>query len=189
MESTVNIVMNGGEEPLVSGLEEVLGPTELSRLTGKAGRSSLTALQQKMEECYGSDGARGVAICAGRSAFKHLVERNGGVIGFEETDYRFSPIKVKIRKGLSLLAKWIENTYGLKATVQNGVGDYYRFEVSEGQRSDLAKELPLCDFTSGLLQEFMAWTSGGKFYVVRETDCRRTGSACCNFQVGKTPVE
>jgi hypothetical protein len=181
--------MNGGEDHLVSGLEEVLGPSELSRLAGGVEKSSLTALQQKMEECYGSDGARGVAICTGRAAFKHLVERNGGAIGFEDVDYRFSPIKVKIRKGLGLLAKWIETTYGLKVSVQNGTGDFYRFEVSGDQQSNPAKELPLCDFTSGLLQEFMAWTSGGKFYVVRETDCRRAGSACCNFQVGKSPVE
>lgn len=175
-----------GLSHLWQGLEDVLGPAETKRLKATdTAQDQLTALRSRMDSLYGRTGAHGLAICSGRAAFKYLLEKNGQEMGFEDVAYRFLPIRSKLRRGLELLARWIEKTYGLKVTVINGDKDFH-FKVAETQEN---RHPVMCDFTIGLLQGFLAWTSGGKFYIVRETQCCALGEDCCNFQVGKTPVE
>jgi predicted hydrocarbon binding protein len=168
------------------GLEDVLGPAEVKRLqTTGAGQVQLSVLRSRMDSLYGRTGAHGLAICSGRAAFKYLLETQGQEMGFEEASYRFLPIRVKVRRGLELLANWIGKTYGMQVTVVSGDKEIH-FKV-EGSKE--GESPALCDFTVGLLQGFLAWVSGGKFYMVKETECRTLGAGCCDFQVGKNPLE
>jgi hypothetical protein len=168
------------------GLEDVLGPAEVKRLqTTDAAQEQLSVLRSRMDSLYGRTGAHGLAICSGRAAFKHLLETHGQEMGFDETTYRFLPIRLKVRRGLELLARWISKTYGLQVTVVSSDKDFH-LKVEGSQEG---KSPALCDFTVGLLQGFLTWTSGGKFYMVRETECRAMGAGCCDFQVGKNPLE
>jgi predicted hydrocarbon binding protein len=185
------VTMNPGlntNNYLIRGLEEVLGPVELANLHSGSNNSGnpVSSIRKKMDELYGPTGARGLAICSGRAAFKHLLAESGREIGFEATEYRFLPIRSKIRRGLEMLAKWIEKTYTLQATLYSE-NKVFRFEVKGV--AGTSNVLTLCDFTSGLLQEFLAWTSGGKFYAVHEAECRGTGAEQCSFLVGKYPLE
>jgi predicted hydrocarbon binding protein len=47
----------------------------------------------------------------------------------------------------------------------------------------------MCDFTIGLLQEFMAWAGGSKYFRIQEIACRGNGDACCSFKIDKNPIE
>lgn len=186
---SMNMVLKGKMDlPLFWGLEETIGPAdtaELQKLAG--GKSEMTAdVRKKLDEMYGKVGASGVAICSGRAAFKYLLENDGKEIGFESPDFRFLPIRVKVRRGLELMAGWFEKNYGVKASVRSGEREFRVdvFDSAEGESNT-----NLCDFTAGLLQGFLAWISGGKFYVVRETECRASGAEKCSFSVGKKPLE
>jgi len=39
-----------------------------------------------------------------------------------------------------------------------------------------------------MLQEGLYWLSGGKDYLIKETDCIATGAERCTFQILKQPV-
>ena len=175
-----------GVNHLLLGLADVLGPTEVDRLKSSGlTKERLGELRSRMDSLYGKTGASGLAICSGRAAFKYLLENQGKEIGFEDTAYRFLPTRLKIRKGLEILARWMEKTYSLQANVVSDDRDFH-FRLGESPQDH---ELALCDFTAGLLQGFLAWTSGGKFYLVREIECRKLGANYCNFEVGKNPLE
>ena len=175
-----------GVTHLLLGLTDVLGPSEVDRLKSSGlTKERLGELRSRMDSLYGKTGASGLAICSGRAAFKYLLDKQGIEIGFEDTAYRFLPVRLKIRKGLEILAQWMEKTYALQANV---VSDNRGFHFRLGE-SPQDQVLALCDFTVGLLQGFLAWTSGGKFYLVREIECCAVGANYCDFQVGKNPLE
>ena len=175
-----------GVTHLLLGLADVLGPSEVDRLKSSGlTKERLGELRSRMDSLYGKTGASGLAICSGRAAFKYLLEKQGKEIGFEDTAYRFLPVRLKIRKGLEILAQWMEKTYGLQTTVLSVDKDFH-FRLGESPQDHVPA---LCDFTAGLLQGFLAWTSGGKFYIVREIECRALGAEFCDFQVGKNPLE
>ena len=176
------------DSPLFLGLEETIGTADTAELKKLAqGKPEITAdVLNQMDEMYGKAGTSGVAICSGRAAFKYLLEKDGREIGFESLDFRFLPIRVKVRRGLELMAGWFEKNYGVKASVRSGEGEFH-VDVSDAEEGK--SSATLCDFTTGLLQGFLAWMSGGKFYVVRETECRASGADKCSFSVGKNPLE
>ncbi len=186
---SMNMVLKGKlDSPLFLGLEETIGAADAAELQKLAqGEPEVNAdVLKQMHEMYGKAGTSGVAICSGRAAFKYLLEKDGREIGFENPDFRFLPIRVKVRRGLELMASWFEKNYGVKASVHSGEGEF-RVDVNDaaGGKSGTT----LCDFTTGLLQGFLAWISGGKFYVVCETECRANGAEKCSFSVGKNPLE
>jgi predicted hydrocarbon binding protein len=183
----MNMALEKGMDlSLFLGLEETIGSAELSKLRPADPSDPIAAIRKKMDERYGKTGASGVAICSGRAAFKHLLEKDGIAIGFEDADFKFLPARLKVRKGLELLASWLEDVYALKISVRNSERELH-VDVKDPQHPK--SEPALCDFTSGLLQGFLAWTSGGKFFVVRETECRAAGAEQCSFSVGKFPLE
>jgi len=186
---TMSMVMHGNiDSPLFLGLQETIGPADAAKLLDllNSGTDLNGDVRRKMDEMYGKAGASGVAICSGRAAFKYLLEKDGKAIGFDDPDFRFLPIRIKMRKGLELLARWFELNYGVKTSL-NSEEKEFRIEVKDSVGS--SSNTNLCDFTSGLLQGFLAWISGGKFYVVRETECRASGAEKCSFSVGKNPLE
>lgn len=186
---TMSMVMKGNiDSPLFLGLQETIGPADVAKLRDllTGGTDLNSDVRRKMDEMYGEAGACGVAICSGRAAFKYLLEKDGKAIGFENPDFRFLPIRVKVRKGLELMARWFEINYGVKTSLHSAEGE---FQIDVKDSSGGSSSTTLCDFTSGLLQGLLAWISGGKFYVVRETECRASGAEKCSFSVGKNPLE
>lgn len=60
----------------------------------------------------------------------------------------------------------------------------YRCPVCVGQQGS---ELPICGFTSGLIQESIAWATGEN-YSIEETHCRAKGDDYCRFSISRFPV-
>jgi hypothetical protein len=175
-----------GFSHLWQGLEDVLGPAEVRRLkTPDGSKQDIAVLRSRMDSLYGKTGARGLAICSGRAAFRYLLDGQGQEMGFEEAAFRFLPTRLKVRRGLEFLASWIASAYGSRASVVSGEKDFH-FKI-EGSLEN--ENHAICDFTAGLLQGFLAWVSGGRFYVVKETECMTLGAECCDYQVAKNPLE
>lgn len=179
-----------GEDIFSLGLQEILGAEAYKRLMVLCGseRPSVAPVSRNMQELYGPGGARGLLICSGRAAFKYLLKQEGNTLGFDTPQFRLLPARSKLKRGLHQIAAWMEHSTGDTVTIQNEE-KHWLYEVAEGASRNLDSKLGNCDFTVGLLQEFLSWAGGGKFYRVKETACRHNGAACCTFIVDKFPLE
>jgi predicted hydrocarbon binding protein len=176
------------------GLKETVGPTEVSKLfealpnlekEPEFSAEQVRSIRAKMDSLYGMTGARGVALCSGRAAFKHLLSEQSQQLGFDNEDFRFLPGGLKLKKGLVLLANWMEKAY--RESIQlEALESHWVFQISNCLECGFGG---MCDFTAGLLQEFMSWAGGGKFYRVSEISCQNRGQDCCRFQIDKKPIE
>ena len=177
------------------GLEEVIGPEELSKVsfsTVKKSRASedffqsVLPLQKNLQEVYGKEGFRGLAVCSGRAAFKHLLLEQGKELGFEDEFFLFLPARIKLERGLNSLSGWLKQELGISLTIAK------QKKTWECRMNNESGEKPIegvCDFLAGLLQEFMAWAGGGRFYQVRETECRSRGADSCIFLIDRFPLD
>jgi len=181
------------------GLEETLGPADVDLLVKdlNLASSSLTIIAnglippvaQRMTECYGITGARGLILCSGRAAFKHLLKQESDSLGFNTTQFRFLPTRSKLKMGLEQLAAWMQRASGETIQIRSNENHWF-FEIKgrdDGKKQSMSESL--CDFTAGLLQEFLAWAGSGKFYSVREQSCRADGAECCSFAIDKYPLD
>jgi predicted hydrocarbon binding protein len=142
-----------------------------------------------MEEMFGPTGTRGLMVCSGRAAFKYFLKGEGKTLGFDTAQFRLLPTRTKLKKGLQQIALWMQNSSGDVITLKNEDKQWI-YEVSSGSEIEGKKiSATNCDFTAGLLQEFLSWAGGGKFYRVKETTCRAAGDSCCSFVIDKFPLE
>jgi len=176
------------------GLQEILGPEETKEYFDAAsvsGKQETAApAWKKMEAHYGAKSVRGIAVCAGRSAFKYLLTQEGKEIGFDSDDFRFLPLRLKLKKGLMLLSAWFTQTFDTRIELEPAQKNWL-LKVSEpAERAEkrFADENN-CSFFIGLVQGFMTWVGGGKYYRVVETQCRHQNAPYCCFQIDKTPLE
>ena len=183
----------------MTGLEETIGPNELRELIEGTGIENenqeeslpdqVIMVRQKMDEVYGKSGASGLAICSGRAAFQHVLNQQSRQIGFEEDAFRFLPGRNKLKKGLRLLANWLEKENHETIQMENSDGHWLLSVSDDRESSECENARTMCDFTAGLLQEFMTWAGGGKYFRVTETDCRKNGANSCSIQIDKKPIE
>ena len=193
------IAPSGAANYFTLGLVEIIGPDEFEKIARyfsnlKLFQNNITVaqvlpLRQKLDEIYGVTGARGIVMCSGRAAFKHLLKQQSKQLGFENESFRFLPGRLKLKRGLSLLADWMEKNYQEKIVVENQEKNWLFKVVDCCECVDSKSIDSMCDFTAGCLQEFMSWASGGKFYRIKEISCQGMGDESCVFAIDKAPVE
>lgn len=185
-----------GEDIFILSLQEILGAETFRKImkqcSGEANQAESGLVQpvaRTMSEIYGLSGARGLMVCSGRTAFKYLLRQEDKTLGFTTPQFRLLPTRTKLKRGLQQIAAWMQNLSGESIEIKNEEKQWL-FEVSGSNAMNPTKRSGNdCDFTAGLLQEFLAWAGGGKFYRVKEQTCRSTGAACCSFAIDKFPLE
>ncbi len=182
---------NWGEDIFSLSLQEILGAEAFKKLLQRCAEKNPAAepVAETMQEMYGPTGARGLLVCSGRTAFKYLLNREGAALGFDNPQFRLLPTRSKLKRGLHQIAAWMQHSTGDKIEIKNEE-KHWVFEVSDQESGQPQRKIvENCDFTVGLLQEFLAWAGGGKFYRVKESTCRTAGASCCSFIVDKFPLE
>ena len=179
----------------LEGAQELLGDEHLSRFRnlpvngGRFAFQDVRALLQNLEEAYGAPGGRGLALRLGRAVFRHGLKELGGQVGFRDMEYRILPSPRRVEQGLKALAQVIGETFDSPVAVTDVDAHWqWRMEhcpVCQGCRT----EDPGCYLLVGLIQEFTAWAAGGRFYRVRETQCRAAGDPACVFCIEKKPLD
>ncbi len=194
------IVLEGVEEIIGrSGVQAVLNGDEMARFyqpesaVAVQGNGSpapeVSAIQSSLEEIYGQRGGRGISLRAGRAAFKYLLRSYGAALGLTGLNYRLLPAPVRLKTGLEALVRLFSDLEGGPVAVEQAQTAWlWRSEACPFCRQRTTSE-PACPFTVGLLQEFLAWNSGGKVYHVEETECRASGKAACLFRIDMQPLE
>ncbi|MEA4909304.1 MAG: hypothetical protein VB089_16900 [Anaerolineaceae bacterium] len=189
----------------LDGVQEVIGGGDLHAILEKAGiwaaagavtrdeedkplsYEQFTALQQALEESYGSRAGHGIALRAGRSAYRYLLRQFTGQLGVTGLEYRLLPTPNRLHIGLQSLARTISNNWAGRVSVQEtDLSWVWTLEDSPWSRQPAGDE-PVCHFVAGMVQEFMAWVSGGRFYPVNE--CQPCEAAGCRIEISKQPID
>ena len=144
-----------------------------------------------LERLYGVRGGRGLSVLVGRAAFTYVLKHFGKLYGLKDSDFRLLPVPRRIQAGLGKLAQIFEQQFEQQAVVRDE-GTYWTWTVENclncrGQ-SAVAGEVS-CYFIVGLLQEYLSWASGGRFYPVVEMECAVLGGNCCVFRIDRKPLD
>lgn len=191
---------------LLRSLEEILGDWGMAALLNAAelpewiqkyppknmrpqfAFNHISQLMAKLEELYGLECGRGVALRAGRVFFNHLLSDLGDQIGLNEIEFRLLSLRLKTIGGLQLLAEAFNKHSDQKVQVE--VSQQLNWVIERcpfcWQRQSTTAS---CHFMVGFLQEATYWISGGKHYFIQETACRAAGDAHCTMTIDRQAFE
>ena len=150
--------------------------------------TQLSSILNALEILYNQQAGRGLALRAGRASFKIMLREFGLDLGLAESDFRLLPLRKKLPTGAGIFADAInyfsEEHIHFEETDEAILWHVSRCPLCWNRQS----ETPACHFGVGMLQEGLYWLSGGKDYLIKETDCIATGAERCTFQILKQPV-
>lgn len=197
---------NYGRIALLS-YEDVLGKGGLNVLLNLASLSNLidnyppanmergfdfadsTAILVALEELYGPRGGRGLAVRAGRSTFKSILEKFGTMAGVTDLATKELPLQLKMNIGLTSAAKTFSEVSDQLTTVQE-VDDSFIWTIHHCPScwSRQGGDKPVCFVTVGFLQASLNWLFQGHEFHVNETKCCAVGDTTCDFVIQKEPI-
>ena len=192
---------------LLSGMEEILGRNELDDLLIRASQSGIQEQIQPftrggnpscdifnhvpaaLEDVYGLQAGRGLALRAGRACFHQGLREFGAETGLTGMEFRLLPSPTRLLTGSRALAAYF-NQSGCSC-VSLEADQMYTYWHMEGCPLCHGRDMdsPSCHLMVGFLQAALNWTSGGKTYLVEETGCIACGGARCTFRIDKTPLK
>jgi predicted hydrocarbon binding protein len=149
----------------------------------------LGTMMRSLDEMYGPQGGRGLALRAGRASFKYGLKEFGPVVGMADLSFSLMPLPMKLRVGANVFCetfnKFSDQVVRLTETDDRLIWENLRCPVCWGRHSDS----PCCFLAVGVLQEALYWASGGKYFEVNETTCVACGDEVCTIVIEKTPLE
>lgn len=197
------IIMLAAEEVLgANGINAVLNLGSLTELIGQYPPnnprlefpfSNVSRLHVALEDFYGPHGGRGVALRIGRASFQHMLREYGGMFGLNDLAFRLLPMRARLKLGMVLLADIFNKHSDQHVRVEEKEKEIL-WHIDRcplcWERHDLHSnsEDAACQMAVGLLQEFLYWISGGKYYHVEEKKCIARGDKSCTIVIDKTPM-
>lgn len=191
---------------ILQAMEEVVGKNGLRAVLNLAGRGDLidnyppsdsqpafsfatiSGLLVQLENAYGPRGGRGLAIRAGRAAFKYGLRLFAPELGLTESAFRLLPLGAKIRTGGQALADLFNRETDQRVRIEERP-EKLLWVI---ERCPLCWERhaaeAVCHLAVGLLQESLYWVSGGKIFDVEETLCIAKGDRECVIEINQTPL-
>lgn len=149
---------------------------------------STSHLQIALEEIYGTQCGRGLAIRSGRAFFNQMLRAYADDYGLNEPAFRLLPLQRKTFTGLTKLAQIFNQHTHQHVTVEQAEHFYWRVESCPLCWGRQAAQ-PICHLTIGLLQEAMYWISAGHQYRVEEITCIAMGDPACTYRILARPIE
>jgi len=178
----VNAVLN------LAGLRHRVNHYPPNNLDLGFGFGELSGITQSLEDMYGHRGGRSLAIRMGRAGFKYGLRDFGSLLGLADLAFRLLPLGMKLKVGLNAMADTFNNFTDQRVRIQEEQAHFVyiidRCPVC-WQRSATT---PCCHAATGLLQEMVAWISGGKAFAVQEVSCIAMGDDACAFTIEKHPL-
>jgi len=178
---------------IIKGVEEIIGPEAARDVFSQAmqtepGLSFLREVQHALAARYGMQSGLGVAQRTGRAAFKYSLRAWGDESGITSSSFRLLPFSRRVRAGLEKMAALFSEYSQARISVNEDAGHWIWQVESCPACASAAGGDPACYLLSGLLQEYMAWVAGGKYFRVQEFTCSADGSAC-QFRIDKQALE
>lgn len=149
----------------------------------------VSRIQSVLEEMYGPRGGRGVALRAGRAAFKYGLREFGSVIGVADLAFRLLPLKMKLQTGSEVLAdtfnRYTDQIVRVEETPHVVKWITERCPICWERHTDA----PCCHMAVGVIQEALFWVSGGKNFMVEEISCIGQGDENCTMLITRQPLD
>ncbi|MBL6982887.1 MAG: 4-vinyl reductase [Anaerolineales bacterium] len=178
----INTLLNGEN---LSHVLDCIPPTNFDR------QFSFEYLSQMMaciESAYGPRAGRGLALRSGQACFKYGLREFGPMIGVSDMAFRLLPLSTKLTKGANLFAGAFNQYSDQEVRVEEDGEHIYwhidRCPICWQRQSDQ----PTCHLAVGILQESLYWVSGGKNFLIEETDCIAKGDSSCTIEINKQPL-
>lgn len=146
-------------------------------------------LMKALDDMYGPRGGRGIALRAGRAAFKYGIKEFGPLLGIADLAFRLLPLNMKLKGGAEAFAEVFNRFSDQRVMVLDEedrmVWQNTRCPMCWGRKTDS----PSCHLAVGILQESLYWVSGGKHFDVLQTTCTAAGDETCTFVIDKKPMD
>lgn len=181
---------NGLQDMLaLADQHQLLGNYPPANLEREFSFETISALQENLEQTYGSRGGRGLAQRVGRVCFKYGLREFGDSLGLTQTAFRLLPMRSKLRTAGRALADLFNQHTDQRVRLDEADGKLLwqieRCPLCWGRHADDA----VCHLAVGLLQESLYWLSSGKMFRVEETQCTARGDAACVIEIHSTPLD
>ncbi len=182
----------GGENALAS---QIAGPEchSVANLDSLSPFDRFNGLQRSLERTYGARAGRGLVLRIGRSCFKYTLYAFGEQLGLTGLAFRLRSMPERVQHALEALANLFAEILHQPMRVEADEQCWYwvmeRCSLCKGRTSEEdAKEVGACLLVVGLLQEMVYWVSGGRTFLVEETECVASGGRTCTITITKTPL-
>lgn len=166
---------------------------DMERLAAGLSLDAARTFPALLEQVYGRRGGQGLALRVGRAVFTVLLKHFGRAYGLIDASFRLLPPSRRVEVGLRRLAEIFNCEFGQQVTVdlESAFWVWTVGECLNGSRESErpAAHEPSCFLMVGVLQAFLAWESGGRFYSVRETECAASGGSRCRFVIDQKPLD
>ena len=192
---------------LLLSLEEVIGHNGVNAVLKLAGLTrrinnyppntfdldfpfeEISRIQVVLEDMYGPRGGRGVALRAGRAAFKYGLREFGSVIGVADLAFRLLPLKMKLQTGAEVMADTF-NRYTDQIVRVEETPHVLKWMIERCPMCwDRKTDTPCCHLSVGVIQEALFWVSGGKNFMVEEITCIGQGDETCTMLITRQPLD
>ncbi|MHC1785437.1 MAG: hypothetical protein AB9891_22260 [Anaerolineaceae bacterium] len=201
-------ILNEVSQLVFSGLKEIVGIKELARMMaadlpgGSEGDlsenetaanllkcHSLDQVQVAMEKKFDKKELQGLLVRVGRASCKFFVKQYGPGMQVTSTEYRLLPSKKRLAKGLNAAAGLCSELFKKEISVVDE-GDHWIWQETDSPSPSCAHLAGQdCFFMIGLLQEYLAWLSGGKAFSVNQTGKAGLADNACCLTISKQPIE
>lgn len=191
---------------ILSGMEEIFSSNEISSILNhttltkfdQSGQpinreldlsfERLPQLQASLENIYGLSAGRGLAIRSGRACFRHLLREFGAEMGLMDLEFRLLSLPNRLKFCNQAMATLINQHTGLHAIFEMD-DNYLNWTIERNPNNGtIGNDKSVCHLIFGLLQESLAWISGGKIYQMEEENCIERNDPCCKIQIRKNPI-
>lgn len=194
-EKLIEYTQNIHQVLMAAGVE-VLGPREADHIFRQVtcekfdlGGTILPAVYTAIKQHYGEPGAQGVGLRLGRAVLKYGIRLWGQQAGLNKAEFRLQPSPRKVRWILTALGEQLLQNFGAPTRLsENGQYWYLTVESCPACRGRRA-ESPDCPILTGLLQEVLAWSAGGRYHCVEEVSCCAQGDSACQFRIEKKALD
>jgi predicted hydrocarbon binding protein len=147
---------------------------------------NLSSLCQVIEEIYGERGGRGMLLRAGKVVFNRSLKNYGIYSVVFNLDTDSTPNSMNLPLGLHIFSK-IFNKISDQVTSYQECEEHFSLRIHQCPNcwGRSHADGPVCYFECGLIQESLAWISGGKEIKIFEDKCMAAGDNYCEFKILK----
>jgi V4R domain len=147
----------------------------------------LSAINQALDEMYGAQGGRGLAVQIGQAWFAPGMETIAAFAAFQAPTFHALPLPTRANLGLNVLSEVFTKLGDQTSHVETTDASFH-FIVEHSPFVFDGASTPVCHMLVGLVQACLSSATGGREFAVRETECRATGAKRCLFVINKKPI-
>lgn len=152
--------------------------------------ADFAAIFQNLDEIFGTQGGRALAIRGGRMTFNEGLKQHGASFVAADQALPVSLVAERVQHGLEAVSILFDQLTDQHIVLTQPGSGRWCFSVSQcGVCEGRQSMQPVCAFTEGLLEEALFYFSGGSKFNVTETSCIAQGDESCQFSIEIPPPE